>query len=334
MRVQVSRPTWGGKSAILALIAGLMLAGPAPGQQATSAADKEDSPVVRTFGSQGGYRTEVTSETKGKLNQEDRRQVSLLVAQVFQHVDEARRALDADDSDRANREVNKGREAIKAVRALLPTTTVHTQTTGPGGKVIYDDTRAVQENRIPLYEGMLHARTLAPILAAQRDSVEVAGVRVVESEAISTEVTVDLNRVEAQVAKAAKALEGKKWDDASEALAVAQIQGVDFRFRKEDTPLAEARDAIWLAKRALEENNATQARANLDVARQRLEIFRQVLPDDQRKVVTQLMSEVNQLDANLRQETTQPADRAERTRQGNSVARWWDQVNGWFKRHF
>src|SRR4051794_36284069 len=171
-----------------ALVA-LTLTGPARAQQTTSAASTpKGGPVVRTFGAEGGYRTEVKSDTKGTLSQEDRRQVSLLAAQVFQHIDEARRALDADDAKLARKEVDKGREAARAIHALLPRTTVRTRTTAPDGKVIYEDEREVQVDEVPLFEGMLHARTLAPIQEAQRDARRVAGVRVVESEAISTEV--------------------------------------------------------------------------------------------------------------------------------------------------
>jgi len=325
------------KSFLVALGAALTLLGPASGQEAPTASAEHESkanPVVRTFGAEGGYRTEVKSETRGTLSQDDRRQVSLLAAQVFQHVDEARKAADAEDAERAREEVNKGREAIQAIRALLPTTSVHTRTTAPDGKVIYEDRREVQEDQVPLYEGMVHARTLAPILAARRDSAQVAGVRVVESEAISTAVTADLDLVEAQLGKAARALDDKKSDEAAAALLLAQVQGVDIRYNKEDTPLAEARDAIWLAKRALEENNSVQAQANLSIARSRLEVYRQVLPEDQRQDVTQMLSEVNQLESQLRKGANQPTDRAERTRQGNVVTQWWDQVNDWFKRRF
>src|SRR3954451_23441856 len=211
MRDRVLRPAW--KPAIVAVVALLFLAGTARAQQApTTSAEHESKagPVVRTFGAEGGYRTEVKSESKGTLNQEDRRQVSLLAAQLFQHVDEARRALDADDAKQARGEVEKGREAIRAVRALLPRTTVHTRTTAPDGKVVYEDEREVQEERVPLFEGMVHARTFAPILAARRDATQVTGVRVVESEAISTEVMADLDYVDAQLGKASRALSDKK----------------------------------------------------------------------------------------------------------------------------
>src|SRR4051812_47109280 len=205
MRHPELRPAW--KPLIVTLVALLFLAITARAQQAPATSAEHESkagPVVRTFGTEGGYRTEVKSETRGTLSTEDRRQVSLLAAQVFQHVDEARHALDADDTKQARQEVYKGREAVKAVRALLPRTTVHTRTTAPDGKVIYEDDREVQDDRVPLFEGMLHARTFAPIQEAQRDAGRVAGVRVVESEAISTEVMADLDDVEAQLARAAR----------------------------------------------------------------------------------------------------------------------------------
>ena len=63
--------------------------------------------------------------------------------------------------------MNKSREAIKAIRSMLPEAVIHTKTTAPDGKVIYEDEYAVQDSRIPLFEGMLHSQTLAPILAAR-----------------------------------------------------------------------------------------------------------------------------------------------------------------------
>jgi hypothetical protein len=134
--------------------------------------------------------------------------------------------------------------------------------------------------------------------------------------------------------KAAKALDDDQVEAASRALTAAQVRGVEFRSRKEHAPLAAARDAIWLAKRALEEDNTAQARANLAVARQQLELYRQLLPEADRQEVSQMMTEVGQLEAKLRQETQQPSNQAERTRRGNAVTQWWDKINSWFKKRF
>lgn len=340
MRTQILYPTL--KSVRIALLVALSLTGSSRAESAISGTETtKTGPVVRAYGTEGGYRTEVTSQTNRALSQEDRHQVAVLTAQIFQHIDQAQRALDADNAAEARNQVNKGQQAIKAVRAMLPTTAVHTKTTAPDGAVVYEDNRDLQEDRVPLFEGMISTKTLAPIVAAKedaQDAVELKGVRLVGSETIITEAFADLKYVEGQLDRAAKALSDTKVDVATKALALAQVRGVEFRYRKEDAPLAAARDALWLAKRALDANNSTQAQMNLNVARQQLEIYRQLLPEGQRHDVTQMMTEVSQLDAKLRQEMAQPpnpaankASEPERTRQGNAVTRWWEQINGWFK---
>jgi hypothetical protein len=164
--------------------------------------------------------------------------------------------------------------------------------------------------------------------------MEVAGVSVVQAETIVTEVIADVDPIERQLNRAAKALKSNKPQEAARALAVALIRGIDIRVDKDHSPLAAARDAIWLARRSLEENNVAQALANLTVARERLNIYREVVSQDQRRDVDQMLREVDQLDAQLRQEASQPASRAERSRQSGQVTHWWDRINGWFKRHF
>ncbi|WP_165252796.1 YfdX family protein [Paludisphaera soli] len=325
--------TW--RSLAAGLIALTVTTGAVRGEQDPSkSADADKSqersePVVRSFGEEGGFRTETSTKTEGKLTAEHLRQASLLVAEVFQHIKEAVDAIDADDSERARDQVNKGREAIRAIRALLPRTAFHIKTTSPDGKVVYQDEREAQPDRIPLYEGIMHAQTLAPILAARRNAMEVAGLQVVESEVISTEVIADIGAIDGGLSRAAKALEQGKSEDASKALGAALIRGLSLRYSKDDSPLIAARDALWLARRSLEENNAAQAQANLLAAKRRLETYRDVLPEGQRQAVQQMLDEVERLEAQLRQEGNRVASRDERHSQGNLITRWWDRVNEW-----
>lgn len=337
----IGQPRWASFRQLipLGLILALIAARPVwAGQDKSSSASTEkehkSGPVVRTYGASGGYRTEVRSETKGTLGEEDRRQVAVLTAQIFQHIDEARQAIDADEEKRAGEEVEKGRQALRAIRGLLPKISVETKTTAADGKVVYEDKREIQEDRVPLFEGMLHEQTLAPVIEAKRNSVETAGVRVVKSETINTEAVADLGVVESQLTKAAKALEKGKTETAAKALAEAQVRGVEFFYSKEDTPLAEARDALWLARRSLEENNAAQARVNLNVARERLRLYRQVAPEERRSEIDRMLQDAERLENQLRQENVQTGRVGDRSRQGNAVTRWWEQVNTWFKRHF
>jgi hypothetical protein len=326
------------RHAAASLVAVVAVAGTAWGQQPSTSSghdQKDGGAVKRTFGSEGGYRTEMSSQTKGhKLSEDDVRQVSLLAAHVFEHVGEARDALDADDTKTAQKEITKAREAIKAIRTMLPTTIVHTRTIAPDGKAIFEDEREVQPSRIPLYEAILHAQTLAPILAARRNAKEAIGATVLEAETIATEVIADLDPIDGQLSRAAKALEQGKTDVASKALAMALVRGLDVRFNKEDSELTSARDAIWMAKRSLEENNPTQALMNLALAKQRLQSYRVLLSQDQRQDVDQMLREVEELEGQLRQEGTRTVAGSERSRQSGMVGRWWDRVNGWFRRHF
>lgn len=292
---------------------------------------KNAEPVVRDYGSQGGFRTQMTSRTMRSISDEDRRQASLLMAQVFEHIHNARNAIDADDPKKAIEEVNKSREAIKAIHAMLPTTKVHTKTTAPDGKVVYEDECEIQESSIPLFEGLLHTETLAPILAARRSALDVAGVHVVDSETIVTEAIADLDVIEGQLTKAAKALTEHKEDVAANALATVFVRGVDFRFNKEDSPLVVARDALWLARRSLEENNAAQAIVNLESAKQRLRLYREVLSQNERQDVDAMLREVAELENQLRGEGTQSAGHAQRSHQGSTITSWWDKINGWFR---
>ena len=212
MRSQISsQHRFYGKVALASGAIALAFVGQALAEQAKSAAEEgKNAPVVRTFGAKGGYRTEVTSDTKGTLSEDDRRQIAVLTAQVFQHIDEARDALGGDDMTLAKREVENAWHALKAIRAIEPKTAVHTRTTAPDGAVVYEDLREVRENVVPLFEGMIHAQTLAPIVDAKRDAItasdaEVKGVRLIESESIRTEALADLGVVESQLHKASKA---------------------------------------------------------------------------------------------------------------------------------
>lgn len=329
------------RSATGLMVAVVAVAAPAWAQQQTSSSSGRDSsangqPVVRTFGSENGYRTEVASRTSGTLTEENRRQASVLLTQVFHHIGKASEDIEAGDTSQALKEVNKAREALGVVRGMLPKTSITTKTTSPDHKVVFDDQCEIEHSRIPIYENLLHSQTLAPILAARRNALDIVGVRVLQSETIITEAIADVEALDRHLARAAKALEEKKADDAGKALAMALVKGIDVRYEKEDSGLAAARDAIWLARRALEENNVPQAIVNLSEARQRLNVYRAVLPQDQRQDVDQMLSEVDQLENQLRQEVNNQTTTTttERSRQGGLLTSWWDRINGWFRRHF
>ena len=198
----------------------LLVAAPVRAQQASSGSSGKDSqPVVKTFGAEGGFRSEVRSTTVGKLTEDDRKQASLLVALVFDHVDKAGDCIDAGEPKSALKDVNKGLEAIKTIRTMLPRTTVVTRTTAPDGKATFEDQTEYQDGRIPLFAAVLHAQTLAPILAARKNAMEVAGYHVAESESIASEAIADIDPIEVYLKRAAKEIQDNKPEVASRSLA-------------------------------------------------------------------------------------------------------------------
>ena len=207
--------------------------------------------------------------------------------------------------------MNKSREAIKAIHAMLPKTMVHTKTTAPDGKVVYEDDREVQESSIPLFEGLLHTETLAPILAARRNALDVAGVHVVDSETIVTEAIADLNVIEGQLTRAAKALGENKAGCRRRPRWPRPLSGVSIsvstrKTRRSWSPATHFgwRGGLW------KRTTFAQAIVNLVSANGGLRIYREVASQNERQDVDSMLREVQELENQLRSEGTQAAGHA------------------------
>lgn len=115
---------------------------------------------------------------------------------------------------------------------------------------------------------------------------------------IPQDVTMDLDLTASLIAKAQRALsaDGKAACLKHIGIALSQAKGVLFDDRTQDVPLAEARNAIALAKKALEKNDGTSARSRLAFARSRLRVNRELLSGDERHEVDRLLAEIEQLE--------------------------------------
>ena len=126
--------------------------------------------------------------------------------------------------------------------------------------------REVQDTYIPQSRRVVifFTVTSVPILAARGNALDVAGVRVVDAETIVTEAIADLNIIESQLTKAAKALGENKGDVAASGACPGLGPGRRFPIQQGGTLRSvAARDVLWLPRRSLEENNAAQAIVNL-----------------------------------------------------------------------
>ena len=130
---------------------------------------QQDQSTIKT-GSGKRYQTTVERHTEGSLSAQDLHQVSLLTSRIVNHINEAVKALLDQDPDAARPEIENGRKLTKVVRELLPVTTVVTVVKDAKGKEVYRDVDKVQEDRIPLYSGMIATEVVEPIIDAQKTS--------------------------------------------------------------------------------------------------------------------------------------------------------------------
>jgi hypothetical protein len=185
-------------------------------KKATSASTAS-SPTSISTGSGKQYKTTVDRKTEGELAGEDFRQASLLASRVVLHLNKAALYLGGEKNDQARQELESGLSLIGIVRRLLPTTTVTTIVRDSEGKEVYRYVDRVQEDTIPLHEGLVAVNTMEPITDAKQGEAAVHGVRLADAELLHTSVLVKLDYVESKLNRALKLLKEKPED------AIAQL---------------------------------------------------------------------------------------------------------------
>ena len=187
----------------------------------------------------------------------------------------------------------------------------------------------------PCSRGCCTPRPLAPILAARRNALEVAGVQVVESERIATEVDrrhqsdrEPVGRGQPRPSRTRSRRSPPRrwrwpWSGASISVSARKTR----RWRRPATRL-------WLARRSLEENNAAQAH--------RQPRSRPAAVADLPRGPLAGRAAGGGPDAPRGRGTGGPAPPGgnaarhsrQRAHQGSIMTQWWDRVNGWFRGAF
>lgn len=295
---------------------------PAPNQKSTAVKPQEAAapPTSIDTGSGKQFKTTVDRKTEGELSPEDFRQASLLTSRIVMHLNDAASNLLDERVGEARKELEQAVALVGVVRKLLPTTTVTTVVHDADGKEVYRDVDRVQEDRIPLFEELIAVNILEPITEAKEDAAELAGVRLADADLLHTSVLVELDYVERKLNRALKLLE--KEDGAEEAVAqllLAQSHGVSFDVNKEDNPLVNAQMALQLAERMVEQGREEAAKANLQLAKNHLELYRGLLAKGETEHVRKLQGEITKLQGAIASK-----DAAE------TIRGFWDRVTSWF----
>jgi hypothetical protein len=316
IRIAASR-TW----LLVAILMGLVVSTAWGASSAAQSTEKKAAtPTTITTGSGNKYKTTVDQKAGGELSAEDFRQASLLASRIVLHVNEAVEDLDQDRAADARAAVQKGLELAKLVRDLLPTTEVTTSVRDSKGTEVYRNVDRVQNDRIPLHEGLVAVKVVEAITDAKRDAASVKGVRLADADLVHTSVLLELDYVEGRLKRALNALPAKP-ADALKQLVLAQSQGVTFSVNKEDNPLVAAQLALQLAEQMVKEDQVEAAKANLQLAKNQLVLYRGLVGKHESDDVKKLEEDISKLQGNI-----ETADAAA------NIRGFWDRVANWFSR--
>lgn len=281
---------------------------------------KANQPTTITTGSGEQYKTTVKRETEGELSAEDFRQASLLGSRMLVHLNRAVTNLDDDQIDAARDDLAKAKALSGVIRKLLPTTTVTTIVADSSGKEVYRDTDKVQDDRIPIFEGEVAVEIIQPIAEAQNDKASIEGIQLADAQRLYTSALLDLSYVDRKIDRALALLDDAQ-DKALTQLLLAQIHGVEFVVNKQDDPLVDAQAALRIAERMVEQERYEAAKANLQLAKNHLQVYRGLIPKGDVPAVRDLESKITQLQKDIEQ------DKA-----SEKIRGFWDQVTGWFNK--
>lgn len=271
-----------------------------------------------TTGSGDLYQTIVERFTEGRLSDKDLNQASLLTSRVVAHLSGAEQDLAVGKKDTAKHQIDKALGLIKIVRALLPVTTVQTTVHDSTGKIVYSDEDKAQEDKIPLFSGMIAISEIEPIIAAKEREAALKGLRLADAEVLKTSVLVDLGIVERRLKRAIELLE--KPEEALRQLASAQVNGIRLVYHKEDNPLVNTQIALRLAERMVEEKKYEAAEENLRVAQINLATYRGLLGSEAGVKVKKLEEDIRTIEKTLQQSGS-----------AAKIRGFWERVVSWFK---
>jgi hypothetical protein len=271
-----------------------------------------------TAGSGNLYKTTISQETKGELKPDDARQISVLGSRILTHIHNAARFLGEEKADQARTELEHAQTLARVVREMLPVTVVLTRTIDAQGKEVYRYEDRVQEDQIPIVEGLINVAVVEPIVEAKKEQASLKGLQLADADLIHTAVLLNLDYVESKIHQALAKL--KEPDKAQSELMAAASIGVRFTTHEEDHPLVNIQAALRLAEQQVREGKPEGARANLELARVQLEAYRTLVGEAAAKGAADLEKEI----AALQDKTGEPGA-------GDKIRGIWNRVTEWFK---
>lgn len=283
----------------------------------------------------------ITAETDIKplvtLTAKESQAMSLAAGRILLHTDNARVAIAIKDKKTALNEIEQGLIFLKVVEKSMPkykvTTTIKT------GDVTYSDEDEVSTRFVSVFNEQFIEDVITPVMQAKtkkpkshrhQHGHKAGRSPFFEDYSVWRQTTMKLDIVRAAntLSLAKKELEEEHFDNADQALALLQIEGVVFEFDEIELPLTEAADDLKLAQLEVSEGNIDQAQATLKRASDNLKKYESITGESRAKDVRKLHKEIDDLAKSLVKggHSESSLDKA-----GKKIASYWDRVVKWFK---
>ncbi|MDN5869736.1 MAG: YfdX family protein [Nitrococcus sp.] len=269
---------------------------------------------------------DINTQPDETLSVKERTAVSFAAGRILVHVQQARRAIAADNVEAAKQNLQKAMTLANIVESALPTYTVATNIEANG--MSYKDTRKVQPLVVGLYDDLDKVAILDPVMAAKKEAAKKAGIPPTTIELLLdySQVTLNVAAAKARLEAAQKILDNKNnsgdLEAADQALTLIQTQAVDFSYVSIDIPLREARANLLLARNLVQQERVQDARFALMEAADALQKYQSQVGDNRAKHVSALRQEISSLAENIKQGGAKNAE--------DKITQWWNQVDAWF----
>jgi YfdX protein len=262
---------------------------------------------------------QVDTVPEAALTTEEQRAVSITAGRLFRHAYDAKIALEANNTEKATKEIEFAEKLVQIIENAMPSSTVKTSISS--GEFGYEYEHTVKSAIIPIQHEHDMVSLVAPLHHAYAEEnndkeSDATTIGVVDHRMRDVHVTLNLDWAKTGLQVAREELAADDVEAASEGVATI-LHSVQFTAISVDVPLHRAQENLMLAKAAAEQGNKKDARALLDEVNSNLSTYESGSGMTDKKEIDELRKEIKALSEDL--DTTDKGV-------GKTIEGWWDRI--------
>jgi hypothetical protein len=249
------------------------------------------------------------------VSAQDRKAVAQTAGLLLMHVNNAREAIDNNNTEAASQNLDKALTLARIIEENAPVYRIETSISSGNNR--YQSSDTVRSSIVPVYTELERWTLVGPIAKAKNqgttktsegnDGVQQISDPIVRSVQLSTasvELDAALARRSLQTAK--EELQSNSPENADQALASIQ-RGVYLSYAATNMPLVKAHENLVLARAYATQGQTQEAQATLQAAKNALEVYQRDVGPSRSKDIESVKREIDQLTNSVRKNDGQVA---------------------------